>query len=87
MLIEIFKKLKQFYEEIKFVIEFLMKLVGEVVGVVVIFEVVKKYCDEIVVQCFDMDMDVFNVIVLWDIFCEQVDDMEKVIVSVDCDGK
>ncbi|KAK4663532.1 hypothetical protein QC763_609220 [Podospora pseudopauciseta] len=84
---EIFKKLKQLYEEIKPVIESLTKLAGEVAGVVATLEAAKKLRDEIAVQRPDMDMDVFNATALWDIFREQVDDMEKAIASVDCDGK
>ncbi|KAK0665601.1 hypothetical protein QBC41DRAFT_282591 [Cercophora samala] len=86
-LTEILKRLKELYEKIKPVIESLRKLAGAVGGVVAALEAAKKLRDETAVQRPDMDLDVFNATALWDIFCEQIDDMEKAIASVDCDGK
>ncbi|KAK5661826.1 hypothetical protein OQA88_9928 [Cercophora sp. LCS_1] len=84
---EIFKKLKELYEKIKPVIESLTKLASAVASVVAAIEAAKQLRSDAAVQRPDMDLDIFNATALWDIFREQIDDMEKAIAEVDCGGK
>jgi hypothetical protein len=84
---EVFVKIKRLYDRLKPVIIKLKKLSDAIGKAVKAVRNPDRLARETALQRPDMNTDIYNATALWDNFRLAVDNMERALVDVDCEGK